>query len=52
MLVQNFGGTKKNNFMEVLKKAHCQQVTTFANFASVYACIVTRLILCRKISFA
>ena len=51
MLVQNFGGTKKN-IMEVLKKAYLQQVTTFANFASAYACIVTRLILGRKISFA
>ena len=38
--------------MEFLKKVYCQQVATFANFASVYACIVTRLTLCRKISFA
>ena len=50
MLVQNTRGTKKN-IMDVLKKAHFQQVTTFANFASGYACIVKRLTLSRKISF-
>ena len=49
MLVQNFGGTKKN-IMEVLKKAYCQKVTTFTNFASAYACVVTRLRFCRKLA--